>query len=67
MEMVFLNSLSIIGVRSRDKVVTERTTHLIASNHNVVIIYNSLKVITTLYLCLINRNFDNYPILMLTE
>ena len=43
----------------RNKVVTERATHLIVNNHNIVVIYNSLRIVTTLYLWLINRNFNN--------
>ena len=51
----------------RNKVVTERATHLIVNNHNIVIIYNSLRIITTLYLWLINRNFNNNSVHMLAE
>ena len=67
MEMVILNNFTIIGIMFRNKVVTERATHLIVNNHNIVIIYNSLRIITTLYLWLINRNFNNNSVLMLAE
>ena len=50
MEMVILNNFTIIGIMFRNKVVTELVTHLIVSNHNIVIIYNNLRIITTLYL-----------------
>ena len=67
MEMVILNNFTIIGIMFRNKVVTERATHLIVNNHNIVIIYNRLRIITTLYLWLINRNFNNNSVLMLAE
>ena len=67
MEMVFSNKITIIGIMFRNKVVTERATHLIVNNHNIVIIYNHLRIITTLYLWFINRNFNNNSVLMLAE
>ena len=67
MEMVILNNFTIIGIMFKNKVVTERATHLIVNNHNIVIIYNSLRIMTTLYLWLINRNFNNNSVLMLAE
>ena len=67
MEMVILNNFTIIGIMFRNKVVTERATHLIVNNHKIFIIYNSLRIITTLYLWLINRNFNNNSVLMLAE
>ena len=41
MEMVISNKITIIGIRFMNKVVTEPATHLIVSNHNIVIIYNN--------------------------
>ena len=52
MVMVISNDFTIIRIRFRNKVVTERATHLIARNHDVVIVYNSLKAIGYNYIIL---------------
>ena len=35
--------------------------------NNVVVLYKTVRVRTTLYLCFTNRNFNDYPILMLAD